>query len=103
MEKNFRLALGLALLGILLAPVPSYAGDGENIAYAARGASKIFGSLFAIPKAMLQDSGRVLFPFGLVTGAVRGTAQTVGGVVSGVVDVARGGAPYAKYAALAAA
>lgn len=92
--------LGL-LLSLSLAPVSLYAGDGENVAYAARGASKIFGSLFAIPKAMLQDTGRVPFPFGLVTGAVRGTVQTVGGVVGGVADVARGSAPYAKYAALA--
>jgi hypothetical protein len=94
------LASGL-VLGMFLAPVSLYAGDGENVAYAARGAGKIFGSLFAIPKAMLQDSGRVLFPFGLVTGAVRGTVQTVTGVVGGTVDVARGSAPYAKYAALA--
>lgn len=101
MKKNFPLVLAFTLLGMFLAPISSHAGNGENAAYAARGASKIFGSLFAIPKAMLQDSGRVLFPFGLVTGAVRGTAQTVGGVVSGVADVARGGAPYAKYAALA--
>lgn len=91
----------LLVFGVLLTPASLYAGTGEDVAYAARGAGKIFGSLFAIPKAMLQDSGRVLFPFGLVTGAVRGTFQTVTGVVGGVVDVARGGAPYAKYAALA--
>jgi len=91
----------LLVLGVLLAPSPSYAEVGEDISYAARGAGKIVGGMFAIPKAMIQDSGRVLFPFGLVTGAIRGTFQTVTGVVGGVVDVARGGAPYAKYAALA--
>jgi len=42
-----------------------------------------------------------MFPFGIVTGALRGTVQMVGGIVGGVVDVARGGAPNAKYAALA--
>lgn len=100
--KKLKILSGLCLIaGMLLAPVPLYAGDGENIAYAARGAGKIFGSMFAIPKAMLQDSRRVFFPFGLVTGAVRGTVQTVTGVIGGTVDVARGGAPYAKYAALA--
>jgi hypothetical protein len=91
----------MLVLGLLLMPSFGYAEVGEDISYAARGASKIVGGVFAIPKAMFQDSGRVLFPFGLVTGAVRGTVQTVTGVVGGVVDVARGGAPYAKYAALA--
>ena len=103
MTKTNRTFLGLwIVLGMLVAPAFLYAGDGENISYAARGAGKIFGSMFAIPKAMIQDSGHVLFPFGLVTGAVRGTVQTVTGVVGGTVDVARGAAPYAKYAALAA-
>ena len=91
----------LIVFGLFFAPVSLYAGDGENISCLARGAGKIFGGMFAIPKAMLQDSGRVLFPFGLVTGAIRGTVQTVTGVVGGVADVARGGAPYAQYAALA--
>ncbi|MFH0985588.1 MAG: hypothetical protein V1882_08640 [Candidatus Omnitrophota bacterium] len=91
----------LIVMSLFLLPSSGYAGTGEDIAYAARGAGKIVGGVFAIPKAMLQDSGRVMFPFGLVTGALRGTVQTVTGVVGGVVDVARGGAPYAKYAALA--
>jgi hypothetical protein len=100
--KKQKILLGLLLiLGIFFTPSLGYAEMGEDISYAARGAGKIVGGMFAIPKAMLQDSGRVLFPFGLVTGAVRGTVQTVTGVVGGVVDVARGGAPYAKYAALA--
>ena len=92
----------LLVLGVLFASFPVYAQVGEDVAYASRGAGKILGGVFAIPKAMLQDSGRMMFPFGLVTGAVRGTVQTVTGVVGGVTDVARGGAPYAKYAALAA-
>jgi hypothetical protein len=99
---KLKILLGLLLvLGMVFMPSLGYAEMGEDISYAARGAGKIVGGMFAIPKAMLQDSGRVLFPFGLVTGAVRGTVQTVTGVVGGVVDVARGGAPYAKYAALA--
>ena len=89
-------------LSVLFTPSFGYAEVGEDISYAARGASKIVGGVFAIPKAMLQDSGRVMFPFEPVTEAVRGTVQTVTGVAGGVVDVgARGGAPYAKYAALA--
>ena len=99
LKKSFYL---LFVFGVLFMPSLGYAEMGEDISYAARGAGKIVGGVFAIPKAMLQDSGRVLFPFGLVTGAIRGTVETVTGVVGGVVDVARGGAPYAKYAAIAA-
>ncbi len=101
MKKPKTFLVLLLVLSVLLKSPPVFAEVGEDIAYATRGASKIVGGVFAIPKAMLQDSGRVLFPFGLVTGAIRGTVQTVTGVVGGVVDVARGGAPYAKYAALA--
>jgi hypothetical protein len=101
MKKLKTFLVLLPVLGVLFASFPVYAQMGEDIGYASRGAGKIVGSVFAIPKAMLQDSGRMMFPFGLVTGAVRGTVQTVTGVVGGVVDVARGGAPYAKYAALA--
>jgi hypothetical protein len=101
MKKAKTFLVLVFVLGVLLMPSLGYAEMGEDISYAARGAGKIVGGVFAIPKAMLQDSGRVMFPFGLVTGAIRGTFQTVTGVVGGAVDVARGGAPYAKYAALA--
>jgi len=96
------LALSL-VLGVLFTSSPVFAEVGEDISYAAQGATQIVGSAFAIPKAMLQDSGHVMFPFGLVTGAIRGTVQTVTGLVGGAMNVARGAAPYAKYAALAAA
>lgn len=83
--------------------VPSlYANDGENIAYAVNGTTQIVGSVFAIPKAVVQDTMTVPFPFGIVTGALRGTVQMVGGLLGGVMNVARGTAPYAKYAAIAA-
>lgn len=77
------------------------ASVGEDISYLTQGTSKLLGSAFAIPKAMLQDSGRVMFPFGIVTGACRGTIQTVTGILGGAFDLVRGAAPYAKYAALA--
>ena len=101
MKKHSWILILIVAMGFLFAPSPAYAGAGQDAAYIARGAGKFFGSVFAIPKAMLQDSGRVMFPFGLVTGAVRGTVQMVGGIVGGAVDVAQGSAPYAKYAALA--
>lgn len=78
------------------------AGTGDDVAYASRGAGKMISGVFAVPQCMLQDSTRVMFPFGLVTGAIRGVAKTVGNVVSGAVDMARGASPYAKYAVLAA-
>jgi hypothetical protein len=102
MKKPKTFLAFLLVLGVLLTPSLGYADVDQDISYAMRGTGKIVGGVFAIPKAMLQDSGRVMFPFGLVTGAIRGTFQTVTGVVGGVVDVARGGAPYAKYAAIAA-
>ena len=102
MKKCRALSCLLLAITVLLASRPVYASNvGEDVSYATRGAFKIVGGMFAIPKAMLQDSGRVMFPFGLVTGAIRGTVQTVTGVVGGVVNVARGSAPYAKYAAMA--
>jgi hypothetical protein len=104
MIRRYRYLLILALTaGVFLnTAVPVHAENvGHDVTHVARGAGKLFGSVFAIPKAMLQDSGRVMFPFGLVTGAVRGTVNMVTGVVGGVVDVATGSAPYAKYAALA--
>ena len=67
----------LLVLGVLFASFPVYAQVGEDVAYASRGAGKILGGVFAIPKAMLQDSGRMMFPFGLVTGAVRGDRKSV--------------------------
>ena len=60
-----------------------------------------------IPKAMVEQSGN--FPFGLVTGALSGTYNTVAGVASGMGEMVQGAgstavtaaetaAPYAKYA-----
>ena len=99
-----KIVLGLALtLMVFCGHSFVYADTGQDISYAAQGATQIVGSAFAIPKAMLQDSGHVMFPFGLVTGAIRGTVQTVTGILGGAMNVARGAAPYAKYAAIAAA
>ncbi len=91
-----------AVIVFLFTVVPDAgASDSQNIAYIQRGVGRILGSTLAIPTAMVQDSRCVMFPFGIVTGALRGTVRMVGSIVGGVVDVARGGAPYAKYAALA--
>ncbi|HPW64805.1 MAG TPA: hypothetical protein PK997_06290 [Candidatus Omnitrophota bacterium] len=87
---------------IAVGPLPRvFASDARNMAYIQRGAGRVLGSTLAIPAAILQDSGRVMFPFGIVTGVIRGTARMVSGIIGGTMDMVCGGAPYAKYAALA--
>lgn len=88
--------LFLCVLSLVSCPVAS-----ANPAMILRGVAKTVSAVFQIPAAMIVDSSRAVFPFGLISGAIRGTFRTVGGVFSGAVDMARGGAPYAKYAALA--
>jgi hypothetical protein len=63
-----------------------------------QGTAKTLLSAFEIPRTMLQHSQQMMFPFGLVTGSVVGAARTVTGTLSGVFDLARGAAPFAKYA-----
>jgi len=74
---------------------------GRNEALIVNGVAKTISSAFAIPFGILGGAAQNGFPFGLVTGAVQGTFSAVGKAVSGAADIARGGAPYAKYAALA--
>ena len=61
-----------------------------------RGAGRTLFSVVEIPKSIVQQSTRS-FPLGIVTGTVQGTYRAVAGTVSGVVDMAVGAAPYAKY------
>ncbi len=75
----------------------THAGEAQGIGYAAQGASKMISGVFAIPRSMMEDSGRMMFPLGILTGAVRGTVQTVAATLSGTFDMVRGAAPYAKY------
>lgn len=78
---------------------PAEAGQSESLLIS--GVAKTINAAFAIPVGMLSGAARNGFPFGLVTGAVEGTFSAVGKAVSGAADLAKGGAPYAKYAALA--
>lgn len=78
-----------------------YAGDGDNVARVLHGAARTLFSSMEIPRAILQNPGGVPFPFNLVTGAVAGTFRTVTGTVMGAAEMARGAAPYAKYAVFA--
>ena len=92
--------LVVLFLSILL-PVMTKPAYADNVGLIFRGVAKTLFSAFEIPRSMLQDTTRVGFPFGLVTGVVGGSARTVFGTLSGAADIARGAAPYAKYAALA--
>ena len=98
MKQNLRLTLcGMLLLFFFCFPSFAHASDADNIALVMRGTAKTLGAALQVPANMMSDSTRVMFPFGLVTGAVKGTVKAVVGTVSGAYDIARGGAPYAKY------
>ncbi len=79
--------------------IPAYAQDGIDLIF--RGVGETLFSVMEIPQGMMQGAVRNGFPFGLVTGAVGGVVRTVMGTLQGGADIARGAAPYAKYAALA--
>lgn len=76
---------------------PAYA---DNIALITRGVARTLFSAFQIPKEMLANAGNA-FPLGLVAGALSGAMKTVVGTIMGAADIARGAAPYAKYAVFA--
>jgi len=76
---------------------PLYAGDSRNMALIFRGAAKTIFSAFQIPAYMLQGSTK-MFPIGIAAGAVQGSVMAVAGTLSGALDIARGAAPYGKYA-----
>lgn len=91
----------LALSALVLAALPVrpvYAGG--NPALIARGLARTLFSVLEIPGGMIANAPRA-FPIGLVAGTIGGTMKAVAGTIQGAVEIARGGAPYAKYAALA--
>lgn len=95
MKKNLLLLVVLVNVICLTTPGSAYANPGLIL----RGVARTLGAAFEIPRAMMEDSFKSMFPLGLVTGALRGTVKTVTGLVGGGMDIAQGGAPYAKYAA----
>ena len=93
---------GLILLSLFLrAEPPAYAADGDNIALVFRGVARTLFSVVEIPRTIIENPGGVPFPVNIVTGTVAGTVKTVAGTVLGAFDIARGAAPYAKYAIFA--
>lgn len=78
-------------------PQEAYAGGEARII---RGLARTVLSVFEIPKSIIQHSSRVIFPVGILTGTVEGTMKMALGTVAGVIDMATGAAPYAKYGLL---
>lgn len=96
--KSLRIALLFLLLNALSYP-EARAGQSEALLF--RGVGKALNAVLSIPAGMASGAARSGFPFGLITGVVEGTVSAVGNTISGAFDLARGGAPYAKYALLA--
>ena len=81
------------ILCLLCGPV--LAGTSE--ALLVRGAAKTISAALKIPFAIVGGAVQS-FPLGIIGGAVQGTFSAVGQATSGAFDLARGAAPYAKYA-----
>ncbi len=87
------------LLFFWKANAAAHASDGDNLRHVLHGAGQTLFSSMEIPRTILRNSAP--FPFNIVTGAVAGTFRTVAGTVMGAAEMARGAAPYAKYAIFA--
>ena len=76
--------------------VPAFA----SVDLIAQGLAKTLYAVFQLPASIVAGSVQS-FPLGIVTGTIAGSMKMVMGTAMGAVDMARGAAPYAKYAALA--
>ena len=99
-QQASRQKIGFILIVIMLMTLlmPTDVLAGSKDGYLVRGVGRTLFSVVEIPKAMIQDSQNVMFPFGLVTGVVKGTFKMIGKTLLGVGDIAYGALPYAKYA-----
>jgi len=96
-KKLIILGLTLTLVaGTSFVTGPCFANSSQ--ARLVRGTARTLLSPLEIPRTMVEHSKKVMFPFGLVTGALVGTVRTVLGIVGGASELALGAAPYAKYA-----
>ena len=90
--------LWILLIAGFIAFSPCAYADG--IPLIARGLGRVIFSVLEIPKEMITRSTQA-FPLGLVAGTLGGAVKAVSGTLVGAVDIARGAAPYAKYAVFA--
>ncbi len=94
--KTFRLAFAVFLAAALLNPPPASA----SVGLIAQGLAKTLYAVVQLPASIISGSTQS-FPFGIIGGTIAGSMKAVAGTVLGAADMARGAAPYAKYAALA--
>ncbi len=95
MKRKYVLIILLILL-VAGSSVPEASAD--SVGYIARGVGRTIGSVLEIPKSIIEDSTQIIFPLGIVTGTIKGATKMLVGTLGGVVDIARGAAPLAKYA-----
>lgn len=69
----------------------------DNIGLIFRGVAKTIYSVLQIPAGIIKGGPRA-FPLGLIGGTIEGSMKAVAGTINGAADIARGAAPYAKYA-----
>ena len=96
-SKTLPLIFALILF-LLTLPRPAFA---DSVGLILRGVVRTLVSVVELPKGMITG-GVQSFPLGIVTGTVTGAVRMIGGTLVGAADIARGAAPYAKYAAIAA-
>ena len=98
-QKILSKALVPVLLGAMLLTFSPRAFAKPTDALIFRGIGKAIVSVLSIPVGVATGAAQGGFPFGMIGGVIRGTANAVGGTLSSAFDLVRGGAPYAKYAA----
>jgi len=85
---------------VLLLSAPSAHAKSTDV-FLLRGLGKAVVAVLSIPVGVASGAAQGGFPFGMIGGVIKGTTTAVGTTISSVFDLARGGAPYAKYAAMA--
>ena len=95
MTRKGQITVLILVLLLLMAAVPS--GYAAGLGNVFRGVGRILTSVLYIPSSILEDSGRVLFPFGILTGTLKGAVKMLLGTLQGGLDIVQGAAPYAKY------
>ena len=93
-------SLFILFLFIIFLSVPYqdlYANDDANFAYISRGFFRILTAAFQIPRYLLYKTVNEPIGLGTVDGALTGVFYSVAELSGGVLDIARGAAPYGKY------
>lgn len=82
---------------LLLVPGKLFADDNANFYYIGKGFFRILTAVFQIPRYLIYKTLTEPPGLGTVDGALTGTFYAVSELSAGVLEVARGVVPYAKY------